>query len=91
MRMHDVVVLAEDVKELQTTLDSVNSWCKKWGIDINPTKTQAMHFRNKRKNITPCSLHLGNNVVEFCHEYKYLGFWINEFLDMNESVHAQGV
>ena len=46
-----------------------------------------MHFHNKRKNITPCSLYLGNNVVEFCHEYKYLGFWINEFLDMNESIH----
>ena len=79
-----VVVLADKVKELQATLDSVYSWCKKWGIDINPTKTQAMHFRNKRKNITPCSLHLGNNVVELCHEYKYLGFWINV---MNESIH----
>ena len=80
----DVVVLANSEKVLQQLLSIVNQWCLKWGINVNPTKTKAMHFRHKRRKLSCCQLMLGSSVIEFCHEYKYLGYWINEFLDVNE-------
>ena len=45
----DVVVFAEPPQDLQQMLDC---WCQKWGININPKKTKAMHFRHKRRPIT---------------------------------------
>lgn len=82
----DVVVLANSEKELQQLLSIVNQWCLKWGINVNPTKTKAIYFRHKRRKISCCQLMLGSSVIEFCHEYEYLGYWINEFLDVNESL-----
>ena len=29
---------------------------------------------------------IGSHHLEYCHQYKYLGYWINEFLDINESI-----
>ena len=31
-------------------------------------------------------LTIGPHHLEFCPEYKYLGYWVNEFLDIGESL-----
>ena len=49
-----------------------------------PPKTKAMHFRNVRKPQSNVTLHIGSKPLEYCHQYKYLGFWINEHLNMHE-------
>ena len=82
----DVVVLGETEGDLQTTLDIVAAWCNKWGLSINPKKTKILHFRPKRKSCSSFCFHLGDMSLNFAHDYKYLGFWLNEFLDMEESI-----
>lgn len=44
-----------------------------------------MHFRNKRKPCSGFHFKIGELSSEYTHHYKYLGFWINEFLDNTES------
>ena len=44
-----------------------------------------MHFRNKRKPCSGFHFKIGELSSEYTHHYKYLGFWINEFLHNTES------
>ena len=82
MYADDIVVFAENPDDLQQSLDCVGSWCGKWGININPKKSQAIHFRTKRRPLSNYKLTIGSNQIAYCHEYRYLGFWINEFLNL---------
>ena len=50
----DIVLIAENEFKLQCLLDVLHEWCVNWEVQINPRKTQVVHFRKKRK---PRSLH----------------------------------
>ena len=76
----DIVLLASDPKHLQKLIDKTTAWCWENDVLINAEKT-IMHFRHKR-----CKQHLyhfyyNDQVLDYCSEYKYLGYWINEHLD----------
>ena len=45
-----------------------------------------MHFQSKRTARSTFRFERGDLCVDYCHEYKYLGFWINEFLDLRQSI-----
>ena len=45
----DIVLLAENEQDLQSLIFIVECWCKKWRLEVNLTKTNIMHIRNKRK------------------------------------------
>ena len=42
--------------QIQIAIINLQSWCKKWQIEINPTKTKYMVFYNKKKLLPPPSL-----------------------------------
>ena len=42
----DLVLFALDPKTLQSQLDSLHSFCKEWGIEINIGKTKSMIFND---------------------------------------------
>ena len=86
MYADDVVVLAETEGDLQEILSSINSWCSSWGISINVKKTKVNHFRYKRTPQSNFKFKLGDQHIEYAHEYKYLGFLFNEFLDLDKSI-----
>ena len=49
----DAVIFSESVEGLQTSLDSLESYCKKWNLQVNISKTKIMVFRkggNLRQN-----------------------------------------
>ena len=54
----DIVLLAENEKDLQTLLDITQDWCYKWKININVEKSK-MHFRQNKKNNQTLTLVLG--------------------------------
>ena len=45
----DIVLLAENEKDLQTLLNTTHEWCSKWKLNINIEKSKIMHFRQNRK------------------------------------------
>ena len=44
----DIVLVAENECKLQCLLDVLHEWCNKWEVQINPKKTQVVHFRKKK-------------------------------------------
>ena len=48
MYADDVIVLSETENNLQVMLDTINTWCNKWKLLINETKSNVLHFRLKR-------------------------------------------
>ena len=52
----DIVLLAENELNLQRQMDILNTWCNKWRLNVNLTKSEIIHFRKTRKKkLTICS------------------------------------
>ena len=53
----DMVLIADSKSELQSVLNIMYQWCKKWRLRLNGNKTKIVHFRGKR--VKQClSLHM---------------------------------
>ncbi len=76
----DLVIISQSVEELNSILELVNSWCRKWRVMINKEKSKVVHFRPKRNDRTELEVKLGDDTLEIVAEYKYLGVHLNEFL-----------
>jgi hypothetical protein len=77
----DNVLNAENEQDLQSMLDTANKWCTKWRLSVNVEKSKIMHFRKTCKTRSVYEFHIGSTVLEYVHEYKYLGLVINEHLN----------
>ena len=61
-------------------------WCKKWNMCINIEKSAIVHFRNKSIPMCAKVFMIGENIINYRHDYKYLGVTFNQFMCMNEIV-----
>ena len=82
----DLVVFANTREDLQGLLHIVAKWCERWKVLVNIDKTKIIHFRRKGQLRTNYSFHLGADNVEMAVSYKYLGVFIEEYLDINYTV-----
>ena len=53
-------------------------------MSLNMSKSKVMHCRPKGVNRCMRNLYLGNDVVDYCEKYKYLGVLFTEHLDFTE-------
>ena len=79
----DIILLSESENDMQTMLDFTNDWCNKWRLGINHSKSNCMHFRNKGKSRSKYLFKVKGYVLEYTDTYKYLGIFINDFLDFS--------
>ena len=77
----DIAFLAETEDDLQNMLNTMHSWCHKWRMKVNASKSKVIHFRPNRTDRTNYEFHYGANVIETVCQYKYLGIVVDEFLD----------
>ena len=82
----DIVCLAECENDLQEILLIIENWCKKWRLEINLTKTNILHIRNKRKQQSKFTFLFDMRPIAYCKYYKYLGVNINEHIDFKFTV-----
>lgn len=63
-----------DCIELQNDLIKIETWCLKWQMNINISKTKFLNFSTKR---SPADFNytLFDGVLEHVHTYKYLGVY----------------
>ena len=85
----DIVLIAGTEDELQSLIFIVENWCKKWRLELNLTKTNIMHVRQKHKNQSRFWFIFDQKSVPYCTNYKYLGTTINQFLDFEITAEAQ--
>ena len=88
MYADDIVLISGSAEDLQNMLNTMNIWCNKWRLAVNESKTKIVHFRNKNQMQSDYSFKCGEKDLAYESEYKYLGFWFNEHLDMEKSVSA---
>ena len=77
----DIVLLAENERDMQSLLDIILECCKVNKIHINQDKSKLVHFRNPS---TPLSKHIFNcdNIeLSYASSYQYLGLLFTEYLD----------
>ena len=77
----DIVLITEKENELQTLLDKLHTWCRKWRMKINKDKTKIVHFRPSSKAATKQVFTIGENVIEQIDQYRYLGCSLSEHLN----------
>jgi hypothetical protein len=83
MYADDLVMLARNERDLQQMLDVLNTWCFQWGMNVNQSKSEIMHFRIPSKSRTNVKFRIGENVTNIVPHYRYLGLVLNEFLDFS--------
>ena len=83
MYADDLAIISESEEDLQTMLNSLHDWCKKWRMRVNVTKTKVVHFRIKSQPCTTTKFTYGNETMDITDNYKYLGLILDEHLDYN--------
>ena len=68
----DTLILAESDKELQKALDSLNTYCNKWELNVNIDKTKVIIFsKGKIKKFK--NFKLGDNTIDVVDDYVLRG------------------
>jgi hypothetical protein len=60
------------LRKLQRGLSAIETWCERWNIKINETKTQAVYFSRRLRPPEARLLFSGQN-IHFVNHVKYLG------------------
>ena len=68
----DIVLLADNEKELQDMLDILNNWCVSNNMSVNATKSNVMHFRPNSISRTTFRFTCGQCDLQIIDKYKYL-------------------
>ena len=80
------MLLAENEENMQTMLNYVFNWCKRWRLVVNDSKSKVMHFRKVRRKRSVYKFYFGDQEIEQVQEYKYLGIILNEHLNYNRTI-----
>jgi len=72
----DLVILSSSPQGLQNSLDKLDSYCKKWKLEVNLSKSKMMCFNRYGKHIDD-EFSLGNEKLELVTSYPYLGIEIS--------------
>ena len=70
----DIALIAPDEESLQNMLNCIHSWCMKWRMTLNETKTKIIHFRNKKAPRSAFNFKCGDMPISFDNVYRYLGY-----------------
>ena len=81
----DTVVYETDTVILQNILNQINVWCDENLLTINCKKSQWMRTNLVKAYNDDVAFHLGNQILDKVHEYKYLGLIMDS--DLNFQTH----
>ncbi|MCG7879466.1 MAG: reverse transcriptase family protein [Candidatus Thiodiazotropha endolucinida] len=70
----DTVIFSDRKHELQTALNAFKTYCTKWKLKVNTTKTKIVTF-SKGKPDKNSNFTFQNQTIEVVNEYKYLGIY----------------
>ena len=74
----DLVLISSSQEGLQSCLNNLSDYCKKWKLKINTLKAKVMVF-SKCGKISNCIFKFNNNTLECVKNYKYLGIEFSSF------------
>ena len=71
----DLVLMSTSKEGLQNCLDNLQTYCCKWGLEVNGEKTKTMTF-SKRRVLLDEPLIFGDSPLQEVDAFNYLGFCI---------------
>ena len=71
----DFVLMSTSKTGLQNFLDNLQTYCCKWGLEVNTDKTKTITF-SKRRVLLDQPLIFGDSLLEYVNAFNYLGFCI---------------
>ncbi len=83
-----MVLIAESEVQLQTIINYAELWCNMWRLCEIKDKTKVMHFWDKRKQICNTNLVFNGSELEIIKQYKYVGVFLDGYLDFNVTVNV---
>ena len=86
----DVVLISEREEDLQIMLDTLCTWCDKWKVSVNQSKSKIIHFRNVNNARSTYKFRVGDVHLNFSNIYKYLGTYFHEHLSYEDNAHILG-
>ena len=69
----DLVLLSESEKGLQFCLEQLNSYCSKWKLKINISKTKIIIFSKGKRKWSNFRFMINDQKIEVVENYRYLG------------------
>ncbi|CAG2187145.1 unnamed protein product [Mytilus edulis] len=82
----DIVFISSSAASLQTQLDTLNNWSRRWRLNVNIDKTKVLHVRKATVARSEFVFKIGDKIVDYTSQYRYLGLTVSETLDYNISV-----
>ena len=82
----DVVIFALDRKSLDKQLQTIDEYCRKWGLEINITKTKYMVFNGKAASTDLPSIN--GSELEVVSNYTYLGITITSNGKLTQAINS---
>ena len=61
----DIVLISPSAENLQTMLNAVDVWCRKWRLTVNPDKTNVIHFRTSSTARSNFVFKCGENNLDY--------------------------
>ena len=87
MYADDLVLLAEDEKDLQKLLDELERYCKESQLEVNLKKTKIVIFEKKpSESSTQATFTFNDKTIEKIQSYRYLGIIFSANMTFNEHV-----
>ena len=77
----DIALIADSPEALQTMLNTLSEWCKKWRLSINVEKTKVVHFRPHSVVKIDFNFECLDSTIQVIEQYKYMGLMLNEYID----------
>ena len=69
----DMVILGKDINDLQNSLELLEIYCDRWGLQVNTEKTKIVVFRKRGGLRDNESWIYKNTPIEVVNEFNYLG------------------
>lgn len=68
-------IIEESTNTLQTAINQINTWTKKWRIKLNETKSTHTNFTNRTIDLVPVTIN--SQVIPYSNTAKYLGMTLD--------------
>ena len=83
----DVVLIADSPDDLQTLIDTVDGFCRKWKMSMNMKKSEVMVVKAPGVKSPTHTWECRDETLKVVSRYKYLGIWFTD--DLKWKVHFE--
>lgn len=78
----DIVLLAESEADLQRSLAAVESWCRRWRLELNASKSEVMVVNGALAGTITCA----GQPLKLVSQFRYLGLVLNDECDWSATI-----